>query len=166
MSSSKYHRLNSFHPFFKIYIYKSVTTFWCLSKLFSWQGAYTIVEIFFKHFMNRFDNLNKLLKQEFSEGSEPLTVFPPDFSSPCRVHLLAVWAGPSMSQVRQGKPSSHSPPQRHSEVNGMASSDLSTSVYLRRHHLQMLTCRHRTARVRRQGVDSCSGKGRLMGAHS
>lgn len=30
--------------------------------------------------MNRFDNLNRLLKQ-FSEGSDTLTVFPPDFSS-------------------------------------------------------------------------------------
>lgn len=56
MSSSKYHRLNSFHAFFKLYIQKC-NYFLVFIKLFSWQGAYTIVEIFFKCFINRFDNI-------------------------------------------------------------------------------------------------------------
>lgn len=95
MSSSKYHRLNSF-ILFKKYIYKSVTTFWCLSKLFSWQGAYTIVGIFFKCFMNRFDNL--------SEDPEPLTA---PLSLPADFIVLLSEQGQTCTG-REGEASSHS----------------------------------------------------------
>lgn len=108
MSSSKYHRLNSFHPFFN-YIYKSVTTFWCLSKLFSWQGAYTIVEIFFKCFMNRFENFKKSWNRSYAarvfwrSRTTDTQCSLSDLSAPRRLYIVAIWAGPNTSQARGGK---------------------------------------------------------------
>lgn len=58
MNSSKYHRLKSFHPFFKIYIQKCNYFFGVYQNCLVDKVpiAYTIVEIFVKCFINRFAN--------------------------------------------------------------------------------------------------------------
>lgn len=141
MSSSKYHRLNSFHPFFKVYIYKSVTTFWCLSKLFSWQGAYTIVEIFFKCFMNRFENFKKSWNRSYTarvfwRSRTTDTVFPIWSLFPADFIFLLSEQGQTRHRWGEGKPS-FPLNTREAFLNEWCGllRGLSTSLYLRWHCL-------------------------------